>query len=136
MVKDKSRDKNTFSATGRRKAAVARAMIKPGKGEFTVNGRPIMNYLTRETLVEHAAAPLALTETAGQFDVTCSTRGGGLSGQAGAVRLAVSRALCLFNPDLRIALRKAGFMMRDARCVERKKYGQPKARKRFQYSKR
>ena len=136
MVKDKSIDKNAFSATGRRKAAVARVMIKPGKGDFIVNGRPILSYLTRETLVEHAAAPLALTETTGQLDIVCSTRGGGLSGQAGAVRLAVSRALCLLNPELRISLRKAGFLMRDARCVERKKYGQPKARKRFQYSKR
>jgi small subunit ribosomal protein S9 len=129
-------DQKPFSATGRRKAAVARAIVKPGKGEFTVNGRPILNYLTRETLVEHAQEPLALTETAGSLDIACSTRGGGLSGQAGAVRLAVSRALCLYDPELRPTLRKAGLLARDARMVERKKYGQPKARKRFQYSKR
>jgi len=125
-----------FSATGRRKAAVARIQVKPGSGEFTINGRPILNYLTRETLVEHATEPLALTETAGTLDIACLARGGGLSGQAGAVRMALSRALCLYNSDLRQMLRKAGFLARDARKVERKKYGQPKARKRFQYSKR
>ena len=129
-------DQTLFSATGRRKAAVARARMKAGKGVITVNGRPILGYLTRGTLVEHATEPLVLTELADSMDITCSTRGGGLSGQAGALRLAISRALCLFNPELRTALRKAGFMMRDARKVERKKYGQPKARKRFQYSKR
>lgn len=129
-------DQTIFSATGRRKASVARARVKLGKGEITVNGRPIKAYLTRETLVEHATEPLVLTELTNNFDISCSTRGGGLSGQAGAVRLAVSRALCLYNPELRPALRKAGFLMRDARKVERKKYGQPKARKRFQYSKR
>lgn len=129
-------DQTCFSATGRRKAAVARARLKPGKGVITVNGRPILKYLTRGTLVEHATEPLVLTELIDSVDITCSTRGGGLSGQAGALRLAVSRALCLLNPELRTALRKAGFMMRDARKVERKKYGQPKARKRFQYSKR
>jgi len=126
----------TFSATGRRKAAVARAKILLGKGDFTINGHPILKYLTRETLVEHATAPLTLTELAGSLDVVCSSRGGGLSGQAGAVRLAVSRALCQYNPKLRVSLRKAGFLVSDARRVERKKYGQPKARKRFQYSKR
>lgn len=136
MVKDKSMDQNTFSATGRRKAATARVALKPGKGQFIVNGRPILNYLTRETLVDHATEPLKLTETAGRVDVVCSTRGGGLSGQAGAVRLAVSRALCKLDFGFRQPLRKAGFLRRDARVVERKKYGQPKARKRFQYSKR
>ncbi len=136
VVRNTLMDQNIFSATGRRKAAVARASLKPGKGNITVNGRPILSYLTRETLVEHATGPLTLTEMTGAFDIACSARGGGLSGQAGAVRMAVSRALCLFNPDLRLTLRKAGFLARDARRVERKKYGQPKARKRFQYSKR
>ena len=129
-------DQTIFAATGGRKASVARARLTLGKGVVTVNGRPIKAYLTRETLVEHATEPLVLTELADNFDIVCSTRGGGLSGQAGALRLAVSRALCLYNPELRSALRKAGFLMRDARKVERKKYGQPKARKRFQYSKR
>ena len=129
-------DQTFFAATGRRKASVARVRVKLGKGEIIVNGRPIKAYLTRETLVEHATQPLVLTELADNFDVICSTSGGGLSGQAGAMRLALSRVLCLYNPELRGALRKAGFLMRDARKVERKKYGQPKARKRFQYSKR
>ncbi len=129
-------DQKPLSATGRRKAAVARAIVKPGKGDFIVNGRPILNYLTRETLVDHAQEPLVLTDMMGSIDIVCSIRGGGLSGQAGAARLALSRALCLLNPELRPRLRKAGFLVSDARRVERKKYGQPKARKRFQYSKR
>jgi len=129
-------ESNIFSATGRRKASVARARITPGKGGFTVNNRPISEYLTRETLVNHAQQPLLAAEMQGSLDIVCSARGGGLSGQAGAIRLAVSRALCLLNSDLRPTLRKAGLLVRDARCVERKKYGQPKARKRFQYSKR
>ena len=129
-------EQNVISATGRRKAAVAHALLRPGKGDFTVNGRPILSYLTRETLVNHAIEPLNATETTGAVDLVCSARGGGLSGQAGALRLAVSRALCLFNPELRPPLRQGGFLARDAREVERKKYGRPKARKRFQYSKR
>jgi small subunit ribosomal protein S9 len=129
-------EQQSFKATGRRKAAVASARLKPGKGEVTVNGKPILNYLTRETLVTHALAPLTATQMAGQLDIICSSRGGGLSGQAGAVRLAVSRALCRFNESFQSVLRKGGFLTRDAREVERKKYGQPKARKRFQYSKR
>jgi small subunit ribosomal protein S9 len=129
-------DQSTYAATGRRKAASARATLTPGNGKFIVNGRPVLSYLTRETLVEHASEPLVLTEMAGRVDIICATRGGGLSGQAGAVRLAVSRALCILNPEFRQPLRKAGLLVRDARCVERKKYGQPKARKRFQYSKR
>ena len=129
-------EQNVISATGRRKSAVAHAMLRPGKGGFIINGRPVLSYLTRETLVNHAVEPLRITQTDGTVDIVCSTRGGGLSGQAGAVRLAVSRALCLFNPDLRSPLRQGGYLARDAREVERKKYGRPKARKRFQYSKR
>ena len=129
-------EQNVISATGRRKAAVAHAMLKPGKGEFIVNGRPLLSYLTRETLANHATEPLKATETIAAVDLVCSARGGGLSGQAGALRLAISRALCLFNPELRPPLRQGGFLARDAREVERKKYGRPKARKRFQYSKR
>ena len=129
-------EQNVISATGRRKSAVAHAMLRPGKGGFTVNGKPVLSYLTRETLVNHAAEPLRITQTDGTVDLVCSARGGGLSGQAGALRLAVSRALCLLNPDLRPQLRQGGYLARDAREVERKKYGRPKARKRFQYSKR
>ncbi len=129
-------ESNIFSATGRRKASVARARVTPGKGTFTINNRPITDYLTRETLVNHAQQPLMAAELAGSLDIACNARGGGLSGQAGAIRLAISRALCLFNAELRPTLRKAGLLVSDARRVERKKYGQPKARKRFQYSKR
>jgi len=129
-------DKNVFGATGRRKEAVARAEIRPGKGEFIVNGSEIAAYLTRETLVNHAQAPLKAVDWFGKLDIRCSTNGGGLSGQAGAIRLAVARALTAMDPDLRPTLRKGGFMTRDPREVERKKYGQPKARKRFQFSKR
>jgi small subunit ribosomal protein S9 len=129
-------DQNVFSATGRRKAAVARVRVAAGSGKFTINGKQLLEYLTRETLVDHARQPLEATETTGSLDVICSTSGGGISGQAGAIRLAVSRALCRLNPSLRSTLRRAGMLVRDARVVERKKYGQPKARKRFQYSKR
>ncbi len=129
-------EKEVFSATGRRKESVARAVMTPGEGEFTINGRNIRDYLTRDSLVEHAQRPLVVTETAGTVDVHCRVSGGGNTGQSGAVRLAVSRALLLMNPDYKQVLRKGGFLTRDAREVERKKYGQPKARKRFQYSKR
>jgi small subunit ribosomal protein S9 len=129
-------DQNVISATGRRKTAVASARIMPGKGVFTINGLQLLEYLDRETLVDQARSPLAVTELLGRLDVICKASGGGVTGQAGAVRLALSRALCRFNPDLRSTLRKAGYLARDAREVERKKYGRPKARKRFQYSKR
>lgn len=129
-------DQQNFSATGRRKEAVARVEMKPGKGKFTVNGKQISAYLTRDTLVNHAQRPLEITEMAGKVDVRCVSRGGGLSGQAGAIRLAVARALIRMNPDFQRSLRTGGFLTRDPREVERKKYGQPKARKRFQYSKR
>ncbi len=129
-------EQNVFSATGRRKRAVARAKIAPGKGEFTVNGKPLADYLMRETLVNHAKEPLELTEMLSKIDIRCDARGGGLAGQAGALRLAVSRAISAMDSELRPTLRKGGFLTRDSRQVERKKYGQPKARKRFQYSKR
>lgn len=129
-------EKESFAATGRRKRSVARVVLSPGEGSFTVNGLSISDYLMRESLVQHARKPLAVTDTLGNVDVRCTAKGGGVSGQAGAVRLAVSRALVVMNPDLRQALRKGGFLTRDPREVERKKYGQPKARKRFQYSKR
>ena len=129
-------EKEVFAATGRRKESVARAVLTPGEGKFTINGRSISDYLMRESLVEHARKPLLVTETLGTLDVNCKARGGGSSGQSGAVRLAVSRALVRMNPDFKQPLREGGFLTRDAREVERKKYGQPKARKRFQYSKR
>jgi small subunit ribosomal protein S9 len=129
-------EKEQFGATGRRKTSVARAVLMPGEGKFTVNGRDVADYLRRDSLVQHARNPLTATDTLGSIDVHCTAKGGGLSGQAGALRLAVSRALALMNPDLRQPLREGGFLTRDPRKVERKKYGQPKARKRYQYSKR
>jgi len=125
-----------FGATGRRKEAVARATIRVGGGNFVINDTPAKDYLTRDTLVDVIKAPMIATETEGKLDVICKVTGGGLSGQAGAIRLAVSRAIAKLDPDLRPVLRKNGFLTRDAREVERKKYGQPKARKRYQYSKR
>jgi len=129
-------EQNVISATGRRKAAVARVRLVPGEGTMTVNGKPVADYLTRETLVDHAREPLEISALQGTVDVVCDARGGGLSGQAGAIRLALSRAIILVNADHRGPLRKGGLLTRDPRAVERKKYGQPKARKRFQYSKR
>ncbi|MBD3402476.1 30S ribosomal protein S9 [candidate division GN15 bacterium] len=125
-----------FSATGRRKEAVARVSLKPGSGKFTINGRDGNDYLTRDTLFQLATKPLEVTEMAGKVDLTCSAKGGGIAGQAGAIRLAISRALTALNPEFRKTLRMEELLTRDPRAVERKKYGQPKARKRFQYSKR
>jgi len=129
-------EKQKFAATGRRKESSARATLTPGSGKGTVNGKKLEDYLTRDTLINHALRPLEATENLGKYDVVCSTRGGGLSGQAGAIRLAIARALKVMDPDLRAILRAGGFLTRDPREVERKKYGQPKARKKFQYSKR
>jgi len=123
-------------ATGRRKEATARVWLQPGSGKFTVNGRSFEDFFptpTRRMVIE---MPLTLTERKGEVDVLCTVSGGGVSGQAGAVRHALSRALVNMEEGLRVPLRKAGFLTRDAREVERKKYGQPKARKRFQFSKR
>ena len=125
-----------FAATGRRKEAVARATIKVGGGKFLVNNKSLKDYVKRDTLVDLVNAPMIKTETIGKIDVICSTNGGGLSGQAGAIQLALARALAKLDADLHSTLRKGGFLTRDPRAVERKKYGQPKARKRFQYSKR
>jgi small subunit ribosomal protein S9 len=129
-------EQNNYAASGRRKEAVARVTLIAGKGTFVVNGLPIADYLQREILVDHAREPLVMTEMDGKLDVTCVTKGGGKSGQAGAIRLAVSRALLALSPDIKPALRREGMLTRDPRQVERKKYGRPKARKRFQYSKR
>jgi small subunit ribosomal protein S9 len=127
---------STFWATGRRKEASVRVGIRPGKGEMVVNGLPLKDYFHRETLVMLIEQPVRLVESIGQLDIVGFAHGGGKSGQAGALLLAISRALQTMNPDFRARLKRAGFLERDARAVERKKYGQAKARKRFQYSKR
>ncbi|MCT6879732.1 MAG: 30S ribosomal protein S9 [Commensalibacter sp.] len=123
-------------ATGRRKDAVARVWVKPGKGEITVNGRPVNIYFARPVLRMLITQPFLVADRYNQFDVYCTVSGGGLSGQAGAVRHGISRALCNYEPGLRKALKVAGFLTRDARVVERKKYGKAKARRSFQFSKR
>lgn len=124
------------SARGRRKSATANVKLFPGSGEITINGRPILDYLKRETLVMIVEQPLTVTETVGQYNIVASAKGGGLSGQAGAVRLGIARGLLALNEDLKTPLREAGLLTRDAREVERKKPGRPGARKRFQFSKR
>ncbi len=124
------------SARGRRKSATANVKLFSGSGEITINGAPILDYLKRETLVMIVEQPLAITETVGQYNIAASTKGGGLSGQAGAVRLGIARSLLALNEDLKGPLREAGLLTRDAREVERKKPGRPGARKRFQFSKR
>ena len=123
-------------ATGRRKDAVARVWVKPGIGRITVNGKDIERYFARPTLRMIIGQPFAAAGRTDQFDVNATVKGGGLSGQAGAVRLGISRALTLFEPELRGPLKKGGFMTRDPRVVERKKYGKRKARRSFQFSKR
>jgi len=122
--------------TGRRKGAVARVWIKPGGGKFVVNGRVSDEYFARPTLRQIIVQPFDTAKRVDQFDVMCTVTGGGLSGQAGAVRHGLSRALVNFEPGLRSALKRAGFITRDSRVVERKKYGKPKARRSFQFSKR
>jgi small subunit ribosomal protein S9 len=125
-----------YYATGRRKEAAARVWVKPGSGAVTVNGKGIEVYFKREVLRMLLAQPFEAAEVKGQYDLQATVRGGGLAGQAGAVRLGLARALCQANSGLRPALKKAGLLTRDARAVERKKYGRPGARKRFQFSKR
>jgi small subunit ribosomal protein S9 len=125
-----------FAATGRRKNSVARVAIKNGSGTITVNGKEMKSYLCRDTLVIHALKPLDISEMMGKFDVKCDVSGGGLTGQAGAIRLGIARALIKYDPELRGLLKKNGLLTRDPRMVERKKYGLVKARKRFQFSKR
>ena len=123
-------------ATGRRKSASARVTIKPGTGLFTINGRGLDEYFPREALRLHLQQPFRATNTLGTFDVTVNVRGGGISGQAGAVRLGIARALSEQNEAFRLTLRKDGFLTCDSRVRERKKYGQKGARKRFQWTKR
>ena len=123
-------------ATGKRKDAVARVWIKPGAGRITVNGREVERYFARPVLRMLINQPFDVADRAGQYDVLCTVKGGGLSGQAGAVRHGISKALTLYEPALRPILKKEGFLTRDARVVERKKYGRRKARRSFQFSKR
>jgi small subunit ribosomal protein S9 len=123
-------------ATGRRKNAVARVWIKPGRGEITVNDKRVGEYFARPVLRMLITQPFLVSDRYNQFDVVCTVVGGGLSGQAGAVRHGISRALTYFEPDLRPVLKTAGFLTRDSRVVERKKYGKAKARRSFQFSKR
>ncbi len=123
-------------ATGRRKDAVARVWVKPGSGKITVNGRDQETYFARPTLRLVINQPFTVTERTGQYDVVCTVKGGGLSGQAGAVKHGISQALTKYEPALRPAVKAEGFLTRDSRTVERKKYGKAKARKSFQFSKR
>lgn len=123
-------------ATGRRKDAVARVWLKPGTGKVTVNGRDQEVYFARPTLRLIINQPFAITEREGQYDIVATVRGGGLSGQAGAVKHGISQALTKYEPALRSTVKAAGFLTRDSRVVERKKYGRAKARKSFQFSKR
>jgi small subunit ribosomal protein S9 len=125
-----------FYATGRRKEATARVWVKSGTGAMLVNGRPLNEYFGRETSIMIINQPLQVLEQGGKVDMTVNVRGGGLSGQAGAIRHGLSRALARLNPEFRPPLKKAGFLTRDSRSVERKKSGQPGARRRFQFSKR
>jgi small subunit ribosomal protein S9 len=125
-----------YYGTGRRKTSVARVYLRPGSGNITVNKRPLDIFFNRESLKLILRQPLELTNTTGDFDIQVNVAGGGNSGQAGAIRLGIARALLEVNPDHRATLKRQGLLTRDARKVERKKYGRPGARKRFQFSKR
>ncbi|HXF75287.1 MAG TPA: 30S ribosomal protein S9 [Methylomirabilota bacterium] len=125
-----------FTATGRRKTSVARVFLKPGSGKITINQRSLQEYFGRETARMIVLQPFEVTQTAGSYDIEVNVAGGGNSGQAGAIRHGITRALMQVNADFRSPLKKAGFVTRDPRAVERKKYGRHKARKRPQYSKR
>ena len=128
-------DKRIY-ATGKRKTAIARVWMKEGSGAFTVNNRNFDDYFTRDVLKKIIQQPLEITNQVGKFDFYVNVGGGGIAGQADAVKHGISRALCEFDAELRPALKKAGFLTRDSRMKERKKYGQPGARKRFLFSKR
>ena len=125
-----------YVATGRRKTAVARVILRPGEGKVVVNRQAVTAYFPSEALRNELQQPLVATELAGKFDILVNAAGGGIHGQAGAARLGIARALVIFNPELRPRLRQGGFLTRDPRAKERKKYGQKGARKRFQFSKR
>ena len=125
-----------YNAVGRRKESVARVIISPGKGDIIINGKPFKDYICRESLAIVVTQALDLTDQRDSYNVTVNVKGGGLSGQAGAMRLGIARALNDVSADFRSPLKAAGFLTRDSREVERKKYGQPGARKKFQFSKR
>ena len=128
--------KPTYYGTGRRKSSIARVYLSPGKGKITVNGHPYDKYLCRGPLSMVVTQPLFALDSMKSYDIQAQVKGGGLTGQAGALRLGISRALIQVNEDFKKELRTGGFLTRDSRRVERKKYGQPGARKRFQFSKR
>lgn len=137
VTREAQRDSlNRAYATGKRKDAVARVWIKPGSGKVVINDRDIEVYFARPVLRMMIQQPLVTSNRNGQYDITCTVSGGGLSGQAGAVRHGISKALTNFEPDLRGVLKRGGFLTRDSRVVERKKYGRAKARRSFQFSKR
>ena len=125
-----------YHAVGKRKRAIARIWMRPGRGLIMINNKPMDEYVTRDSDKEIILGPLKLTNTLAKYDITANVKGGGVTGQAGAIRHGISRGLVSINPDLRSPLKKAEFLTRDPRIKERKKYGQPGARKRFQYSKR
>jgi small subunit ribosomal protein S9 len=125
-----------YYGTGRRKSSTARVFLRPGTGQITINHKAIADAVNTESLRLQVRSPLVLTETLDKFDVVATTSGGGISGMAGALRLGIARALCLYNGELRGRLKKAGLLTRDQRAKERKKYGLAGARKRFQFSKR
>ena len=127
---------NTYYATGRRKTAIARTWIKPGSGEIVINNRSVEEYFPIETIRVDMIQPFKITNTFGSYDVKATVVGGGIAGQADAVRHGITRALVSVNPDFRLTLKRAGFIKRDPRVKERKKYGQKGARARFQFSKR
>jgi small subunit ribosomal protein S9 len=127
---------NKFFGTGKRKNAIACVIVRPGKGEKSINGKPMMEYLKSDVLVMDVEKPLNMLGVIETYDIVARVRGGGLSGQSGAIRLGISRALALVSEENRKTLRKGGMLTRDSRVVERKKYGQPGARRRFQFSKR
>ncbi len=132
-----ARDKQGRSyATGKRKNAVARVWVMPGKGNITINGKPIDTYFARPVLKMIINQPFEITNRENEFDVVCTVQGGGLSGQAGAIKHGISKALNEYEPELRTVLKQAGFLTRDDRVVERKKYGRAKARRSYQFSKR
>jgi small subunit ribosomal protein S9 len=125
-----------YAATGRRKESVAQVRLRQGSGKILVNGKDINAYLCRPNIVTLALKPIEVSEFGGKFDIDCVARGGGLSGQAGAISLGIARALIIYDPELRRLLKRNGLLTRDSRMVERKKYGLVKARKRYQFSKR
>lgn len=129
-------NENIYYATGKRKNAIAKTWLTPGSGKIIINKRPLEDYFPLETLRTDLQEPFKLTNTVGSFDVKISVKGGGIAGQAGAVRHGITKALILSDPELRASLKKAGFVKRDPRVKERKKYGQKGARARFQFSKR